>query len=168
MDLFAEIFESIPAERLVMSNKRDSAVAKLLEEYAVYARRIDWLPEMSGTSTYIDFRSALQTMASEDQVKLAYHYYVNQGTLEADPVPFSPPLPVKREPTGESEKEERVFKLWAAGGAAILFAIIFFIIVGAVLAYTFKRGDTSGDDPVVAGLLNVAAKLAEIFLSAGD
>lgn len=172
MELFEQIFIDLVDDKPVLAHKsKDSAVAQLVREYAGYSRRIERLPDMTPDSTGRDLKSAIALMAPEDQVKLAYHYYLHQGTLEADTSvivgPPAPEHPVVEEPA-TVEKDEQYLRMWVLWIFAGLTAAFFFLIMGAALAYTFKRGPNATDDPVFGGLLSIAAKAAEFFLSIGD
>jgi hypothetical protein len=150
----ATVFTDISDDALVLTHKSpESALAKLVKEYATYSRRIERLPDMNERSTGRDLKAAIVTMAPEDQVMLAYHYYLNTGTLE-DEAP--------------AEKAQRNFKQKLTLVVVSLAAALSLLLVGGAVVYSHRCTPESSTEPVISGFLSTAAGIAKILLSFGE
>lgn len=154
MNLMTTVLIDIDDDAPVLAHKStESALAKLVKEYATYSKRIERLPDMTETSTGKDLKTAILTMAPEDQIKLAYHYYLACGTLEDE----------------ESvEKSERNFKLWVAKAVVVVVAGMVLLLVGGAVVYTHRCAPETANEPVISGFLSTAAEIAKILLSFGE
>jgi hypothetical protein len=149
----ATVLTDINDDALVLNHKSpESAMARLVREYGTYSQRIDRLPDMCATSTGKDLKTAILTMAPEDQIKLAYHYYLNTGTLEDDQA---------------EEVEERKLKHFVVRIIVIVAAAMVLLLVGGAVVYTHQCASETGE-PVINGFLSTAAEIAKILLSFGE
>lgn len=148
------VLTDIDDDALVLTHKSpESATAKLVKEYDVYARRIERLPNMTDTSTGKELKAAIFSMAPEDQIKLAYHYYLNTGTLEDEE---------------SAEKDERKLKHWVVKWSAFVAGGLVLLLVGGALVYSHRCTAETANEPVLNGFLSTAAEIAKILLSLGD
>jgi hypothetical protein len=150
----ATVLTDVNDDALVLTHKSpESALAKLVKEYATYSRRIERLPDMNEHSTGRDLKAAIVSMAAEDQVMLAYHYYLNTGTLE-DEAP--------------AEKAERNFKQKITLVIVGVAAALVLLLAGGALVYSHRCTPESSTEPVISGFLSTAAEIAKILLSFGE
>ena len=154
MNLMATVLTDINDDALVLTHKSpESALAKLVQEYGTYSRRIERLPDMHPASTGKDLKAAILSMAPEDQIKLAYHYYLNCGTLEdEDP----------------AEKAERNFKQKVTLVIVGVIGAMVLLLVGGAVVYSHRCTPESSTEPVISGFLSTAAEIAKILLSFGE
>jgi len=156
VDLLSTVFHDIDDTYLLSERKsEESALGRLIQEYGEHAKRIDHLPDMRDDSLGRDLKAAIALMAPEDQIKLSYHYYINEGILENDAEDIR-------------LREDRQLKHWTVKASVYLIIGLVSVLAGATIAYTFKRGAGHNDDPVIGGLLTTAAAIAKILLSVGD
>lgn len=154
MNLMATVLTDIDDDCLVLTHKSaESSLAKLVKEYGTYSRRIDRLPDMNEHSTGRDLKVAIASMAPEDQVMLAYHYYLNTGTLE-DEAP--------------AEKAARNFKQRITLVIVGVAAALILLLVGGAVVYSHRCTPESATEPVISGFLSTAAEIAKILLSFGE
>jgi hypothetical protein len=155
VNLMATVLTDISDDSLVLTHKSpESALARLVKEYDTYSKRIERLPDMTATSTGKDLKTAILSMAPEDQIKLAYHYYLACGTLEDDEA---------------AEKEDRKLKHFVVKVIVSVAASMVLLLVGGALVYTHRcTAAGEGSEPVINGFLSTAAEIAKILLSFGD
>lgn len=154
MNLMTTVLTDINDDALVLSHKSpESALARLVKEYDTYSKRIERLPDMNPASTGKDLKTAILSMAPEDQIKLAYHYYLNTGTLDVE---------------DSGEKDERQLKHWVVKVTVVVAAALILLLVGGALVYTHRCTAETAGEPVINGFLSTAAEIAKILLSFGD
>lgn len=148
---FADIDDAKPVRQY---KSEDSAQAKLLKAYDVYAQRIDRLPNLTDSLTGAELKAAIASMDPEDQVRLAYLYYVYKGSLADGDEPVA-------------AKEERAFKHWVIKKVVWAMMAVFAVGVGSVATFIYKDKGGEQTGTVISGLFTTAAEIAKILLSIG-
>lgn len=152
-----DAFNDIADDKLVMQVKSpESALAKLLRDYEVYANRIDHLPNVTDTLTGASLKGAIGMLEAEDQVKLAYLYYGYKGMLELT-VP-------------ESEADRQSRNLWHRVIMTLLYMVVglFVFVMGCAFVYIFRFKNMEETGTLISGILSTAAEIAKILLSIGE
>lgn len=150
-----EMFEDIDDDVVVLKHKSaDSALGRLVAEYNQHSRRIDRLPDLTETSTGKDLKRGIAMLRTEEQVKLAYHYCLNQGIIEDE---------------SAASVDSRKFRQWLIKAGVACSAAFMFALMGAVMAYInghhIQEGRPSADNGGVQVFLSTAAEIAKILLS---
>ena len=149
-----DLFSDIADDQLVMQHKSaDSALGKLVAAYSVHSRRIDRLPDMTITSVGADLKRGIAMLQPEEQVKLAYHYFLNQGVIEDESVEIA---------------DARKLRHWMIKAGVAVACAFTFLVMGAVLVFVNNHQAQQGkatDNSGIQVILSTAAEIAKILLS---